>query len=133
MAAAYGTLANGGTHAEPVRHHSRCADSDGKVLLEADAEAHAEALDPAVAYLTTDILKGVIKRGTGTAANIGRPAAGKTGTTQENSDAWFVGYTPDLVAAVWVGYPEAQTRDDQRARHARSPAAPSRPRSGRRS
>ena len=84
-----------------------------------------------MAYLTTDILKGVIKRGTGTAAAIGRPAAGKTGTTQQYRDAWFVGYTPELVAAVWVGYPEAQTRDDQRARHARSPAARSRRRSGR--
>ncbi len=62
-----------------------------------------------MAYLTTDILKGVIKRGTGTAAAIGRPAAGKTGTTQQYRDAWFVGYTPQLATAVWMGYPEAQT------------------------
>ncbi|MDZ4063495.1 MAG: PKD domain-containing protein, partial [Coriobacteriia bacterium] len=68
----------------------------------------AKAIEPAVAYLTTDILTGVIKRGTGTAARIGRPAAGKTGTTQEYRDAWFVGYTPDLACAVWVGYAESQ-------------------------
>jgi len=49
------------------------------------------------------MLKGVIARGTGTRANIGRPAAGKTGTTSDYKDAWFVGYTPDLVAAVWIG------------------------------
>jgi membrane peptidoglycan carboxypeptidase len=48
----------------------------------------------------------VIERGTGTAADIGRPAAGKTGTTNDYADAWFVGYTPDLVTAVWVGYPQ---------------------------
>ena len=49
------------------------------------------------------MLKGVIARGTGAGAAIGRPAAGKTGTTDNNKDAWFVGYTPDLVAAVWMG------------------------------
>lgn len=52
----------------------------------------------------TDMLRGVILHGTGTAANIGRPAAGKTGTTDDYKDAWFVGYTPDLVAAVWMGF-----------------------------
>ena len=51
----------------------------------------------------TDMLEGVIKKGTGTRANIGRPAAGKTGTTSDYHDAWFVGYTPDLVCGVWVG------------------------------
>jgi penicillin-binding protein 1A len=54
----------------------------------------------------TSALEGVIEGGTGTGANIGRTAAGKTGTAQEWRDAWFVGYTPSLVAAVWVGYPE---------------------------
>jgi membrane peptidoglycan carboxypeptidase len=82
-------------------------DADGKGLLEASPKTK-EVLDPAVAYLATDMLKGVIKRGTGRSAEIGRPAAGKTGTTQQYRDAWFVGYTPDLVTAVWVGYPEAQ-------------------------
>ncbi|MCW2923143.1 MAG: hypothetical protein JWM98_547 [Thermoleophilia bacterium] len=59
-----------------------------------------------VADLVTDTLRGVVRSGTGTAADIGRPVAGKTGTTEDYRDAWFVGYTPDLVAAVWVGHAE---------------------------
>ncbi len=107
MASAYGTFANGGVHVPP---HGivEVADVTGEVLFAADVQG-TEAITPAVAYLVTDMLRGVISKGTGTAAKIGRPAAGKTGTTQAYRDAWFVGYTPDLVAAVWMGYPEAQT------------------------
>jgi penicillin-binding protein 1A len=106
MASAYGTLANAGTHIPP---HGilQVTDVNGEVLYEPDTTPE-DVLSPAVAYLATDMLKGVISRGTGTAAKIGRPAAGKTGTTQEYRDAWFVGYTPDLVASVWMGYPEGQ-------------------------
>jgi penicillin-binding protein 1A len=107
MADAYATLAAGGKHAEAYGI-SEVSDSKGAVLFSAEPKA-SQALDANVAYLTTDILKGVIKRGTGVAADIGRPAAGKTGTTQQNRDAWFVGYTPALATAVWMGYPEAQT------------------------
>jgi 1A family penicillin-binding protein len=103
MASAFGTLANAGTHLKPYGI-VEVKDGNGEVLF-TGAPAPTKAIDPAVAYLTTDILKGVISGGTGKKAAIGRPAAGKTGTTQENSDAWFVGYTPNLVAAVWVGYP----------------------------
>jgi membrane peptidoglycan carboxypeptidase len=106
MASAYGTLADGGTHTPPIGI-LKVTDKDGKVLFEAKPETK-RVIDPAIAYLTTDILKGVITGGTGTAANIGRPAAGKTGTTQNNSDAWFVGYTPDLVTSVWVGYADSK-------------------------
>ncbi len=106
MASAYGTLAAGGQRSTPFGIRS-VTSADGTSLLEAGPEVDA-AIDPAVAYLTTDVLRGVITRGTAGAAGIGRPAAGKTGTTQKYRDAWFVGYTPDLVAAVWVGYPEAQ-------------------------
>jgi membrane peptidoglycan carboxypeptidase len=81
-------------------------DAAGAVVF-TGAPSARKAIDPAIAYLTTDLLKGVITGGTGRKAAIGRPAAGKTGTTQENSDAWFVGYTPNLVASVWVGYPSA--------------------------
>ncbi len=63
-----------------------------------------QALTPEIAYATTSILKGVISGGTARRANIGRPAAGKTGTSQDYRDAWFVGYTPQLVTSVWVGY-----------------------------
>lgn len=106
MASAYGTLANGGKHVTPYGI-LEVRDASGKVLYSAQPET-TQAVSPAVAYLTTDILKGVIASGTGTAAKIGRPAAGKTGTTQEYRDAWFVGYTPDLACSVWVGYPDSQ-------------------------
>lgn len=106
MASAYATLANAGTHIAP---HGilEVKDSEDKVLESAEPDV-TEAIDPAVAYLTTDILKGVITKGTGTAAQIGRAAAGKTGTTQKYRDAWFCGYTPQLAASVWVGYVEGQ-------------------------
>lgn len=106
MASAYGTLANNGIHVAPhgILEVSR---KNGEVLYTA-SDAGTQAISPAVAYLTTDILKGVITSGTGTAAKIGRPAAGKTGTTQEYRDAWFCGYTPDLAAAVWMGHVEGQ-------------------------
>ena len=106
MADAYATLAANGTHAAAFGI-SQVTDAKGNVLFSAKPQTDS-AIDPAVAYLTTDILEGVIKRGTGTAAGIGRPAAGKTGTTQANRDAWFVGYTPQLSTAVWMGYPEGQ-------------------------
>lgn len=106
MAAAYGTLANGGVLVEP---HAILEVTDAKGNRLASAKpASSRAIPAEVAYLATDVLKGVISKGTGTAARIGRPAAGKTGTTQQYRDAWFVGYTPDLVASVWVGYPDAQ-------------------------
>jgi penicillin-binding protein 1A len=107
MATAFATLAANGKHAAPYGI-AEVSDGSGQVLFAAKPKTD-EALDPAVAYLTTDILKGVITKGTGTAAAIGRPAAGKTGTTQENRDAWFVGYTPQLATAVWMGFPAAQT------------------------
>jgi penicillin-binding protein 1A len=107
MAGAFATLAAGGKYATPYGI-AEVSDGSGQILFSAKPKT-SEALDPAVAYLTTDILKGVIARGTGTGADIGRPAAGKTGTTQENRDAWFVGYTPQLATAVWMGFPAAQT------------------------
>lgn len=106
MAEAYSTLAAAGTHAESYGI-TEVLNNKGEVVL-SNIPQTDQALDPAVAYLTTDILKGVISKGTGTGADIDRPAAGKTGTTQENRDAWFVGYTPQLATAVWMGYPAAQ-------------------------
>jgi penicillin-binding protein 1A len=105
MASAYGTLAANGTHRPPVAI-TKITTADGEVIYKDETEGE-EALEPAVAYLATSALEQVIQRGTAAAyGNIGRPAAGKTGTAQEYRDAWFVGYTPDLVASVWVGYPE---------------------------
>ena len=108
MASAYGTFATNGTYHPPFGI-TKIVSADGEVLYEhtKDEALEAEdAIEPAVAYLTTTALEAVIQRGTGTRAQIGRPAAGKTGTAQEYRDAWFAGYTPDLSAAVWVGYPQ---------------------------
>jgi penicillin-binding protein 1A len=105
MADAYATLAAGGRKAEPYALQT-VTGPDGTILFEAKPAAK-KAISPALAWLVTDILTGVIDRGTGTAADIGRPEAGKTGTTQNNGDAWFVGYVPQLAASVWVGYPDA--------------------------
>jgi len=70
-----------------------------------------QAISHSIAYAATSIMKGVITSGTATRANIGRPAAGKTGTTQDYRDAWFVGYTPQLVCSVWMGFtPERPMR-----------------------
>lgn len=106
MSSAYATLASGGTASNPFGL-AEVTDSAGDVLFSAEPSLTVGALDPAVAYLTTDMLKGVLTRGTAIAARMGRPAAGKTGTTQDYGDAWFVGYTPQLSTAVWVGHPEA--------------------------
>jgi len=101
MASAYGVLANGGILVEPIAI-LKVTDSHGNVLEENTARKEV-VLSEETAYIMTDLLRGVIERGTGKAANINRPAAGKTGTHQDNRDAWFVGYTPELVAAVWFG------------------------------
>ena len=106
MASAFGTLANEGEHVEPVAI-TRIEDAEGEVLYDA-APRTSEAITPAVAGTTTRIMQRVIDEGTGTAADIGRPAAGKTGTAQLWHDAWFIGFVPQLSAAVWVGYPEGQ-------------------------
>jgi penicillin-binding protein 1A len=110
MASAYGTFAASGTR-HPPYGITKIVDADGKALYDAEDDPTLEASDaiaPAVAYLTTTALEQVIQRGTGVNAKLDRPAAGKTGTAQEYRDAWFAGYTPDLAAAVWVGYPEGQ-------------------------
>lgn len=106
MASAYGTLANGGVHAT-ARVITKITDAAGNVI-EDDQPQTQTVLDPQVAARVNGILQEVVSSGTGTGANIGRPQAGKTGTTEDHADAWFVGYTPDLVAAVWLGYPQAR-------------------------
>jgi penicillin-binding protein 2D len=107
MASAYGTLATNGTYHEPVVI-TKVTDRDGATIFQAKSRGK-QAIKPQIAYATTRVLEGVISRGTGHEADIGRPAAGKTGTSQSNRDAWFVGYTPQLVTSVWVGYPKERT------------------------
>ncbi|MBE0416947.1 MAG: PBP1A family penicillin-binding protein [Coriobacteriia bacterium] len=102
MASAFGTLATNGVHYEPVAI-TKVIDRHGDVVFEADPEG-VPALEPEIAGEATTVLRGVITGGTARRADIGRPAAGKTGTSQNYRDAWFVGYTPDLVTSVWVGF-----------------------------
>ncbi|HYI44888.1 MAG TPA: transglycosylase domain-containing protein [Actinomycetota bacterium] len=109
MSSAYATFATNGEYHPPVAV-TRIVDtskSKAEVIYE-DRSKPSQAIDSATAYLTTTALTDVIERGTGVRAIIGRPAAGKTGTAQEYRDAWFGGYTPDLAAAVWIGYPAGE-------------------------
>ena len=105
MASAYGTFANKGVHVKPTAI-VKILDRNGNVLEDASTlekeETKTRVMSEREAYEMTTMLEGVIDHGTGTAAAIGRPAAGKTGTTDDNKDAWFVGYTPDIVTAVWI-------------------------------
>jgi len=102
LTAAYGTFANGGIYNEPVVI-TKIVDWKGKVLLERVQDAR-QATSPEVAYLMTSMMHSVIQHGTARALRVlERPAVGKTGTTNDYDDAWFVGYTPELVTGVWVG------------------------------
>ncbi len=106
MANLTATLAAEGIRAEPYLI-SRVETRDGTLLWEFKP-ATARALDAEHARAITHVLQDVITRGTGRAADIGRPAAGKTGTTQSWYDAWFIGYVPHLATVVWMGAPEGQ-------------------------
>lgn len=106
MARAYSAFATGGMRADPTPI-SEIKLHDGETL-EAFSTLKVRAIDPAVAYFVNEALERVIEEGTGAAAGLGRPAAAKTGTTQNTTDAWFVGYTPDLLTVVWVGYPQGK-------------------------
>ncbi len=102
LTSAFAVFANGGKKIKPIAI-KYVTDSSGKVLLQNEPQLE-DAISPQVAATITDMLKDVVSYGTGGRANIGRPVAGKTGTSNEFRDAWFVGYTPQLVAGVWVGY-----------------------------
>ena len=106
MAAAYGVFANHGLRAEPTPVQQVIA-PDGTVLIDnTDAAANTtQVVAPEVADNVTDVLRGVVTDGTAAGRGLpGRPSAGKTGTAQFNANAWFVGYTPTLSTAVWMGY-----------------------------
>jgi penicillin-binding protein 1A len=111
MASAYSTFANGGTHMEPYLVRKVTEDQDGEeVLLEEHRPIGEEVLSKDEAAVVTEALRAVITRGTASYyhdldAEIRRPAAGKTGTSNEFIDAWFIGFIPQLSTSVWVGYP----------------------------
>ena len=107
LTAAFGAFAGIGDKATP-RLVLAVEDADGKVLYRSEVKRQ-RVIDPAVAYVLTDMLQDAVQQGTGTAvrdAGFYGPVAGKTGTTSDGADVWFVGYTPDIVASVWVGYDE---------------------------
>lgn len=103
MVSAFGVFAHSGIRFPPYGIR-KVVDNKG-ALLEEYAPVSRRTMREETAFILTNVLKGVIERGTGARARVlGRPVAGKTGTTQEATDAWFIGYTPDLVAGVWIGY-----------------------------
>ena len=130
MAAGYGAFANGGFRVTPTLIDS-VQDRRGRVIWRADQRActacasgpeagpprleageRQRATDPISAYQMVSILEGVVQRGTGASAigsRLGRPVAGKTGTTDDYKDNWFVGFTPDIVVAVWIGFDEPRS------------------------
>ncbi len=102
MATGYQVFQSGGGRTEPYLV-SEIRSTRGDLIWAHATSAPTPVMDPLYATRLVTMLKTVITAGTGTGANIGRPAAGKTGTSQDWRDAWFVGFTPDLVTAVWVG------------------------------
>ncbi len=127
MAAGYASFVNGGRRVEPTLIDS-VQDTRGRVIWRSDSrrcqgcDAAADRVpalddnrrqitDPIAAFQMVNILQGVVQRGTGgrAATGLNRPVAGKTGTTDDYKDAWFIGFTPDIVIAVWVGYDDPRT------------------------
>lgn len=108
MASGFSVFAARGVRAEPTPV-LRVTDRSGNVLVDNTEPESRRVLREVVADTVNDILQGVIAGGTARRADIGRPAAGKTGTTSDSADAWFVGYTPTLSTAVWMGHAEGRT------------------------
>jgi penicillin-binding protein 1A len=110
LTAAYTPFANLGDRVAP-RFLLRVESEDRGTIWEADEPRREEVLDPAVAYVVGDFLRDAVRRGTATAANFGMrvPTGGKTGTTNEQQDVWFVGFTPDVVGSIWIGFDQPRS------------------------
>jgi penicillin-binding protein 1A len=110
--AAYSAFATNGMAVEP-RYITRIEDRAGRIVFSASAPERRQVIDPRVAFIVRDILREAADRGTGAAARRIVPAqiaiAGKTGTTNDNADVWFIGMTPTLVAGVWLGFDKPKT------------------------
>jgi penicillin-binding protein 1A len=103
ITSAFGVFASGGVKSEPYMV-TKIVDKDGKTLEE-NIPQEQEVISPQVSFVMTNLLRSVVERGSGyRAKELARPAAGKTGTTNNHTDAWFIGFTPQLVCGVWVGY-----------------------------
>ena len=108
LTGAYAAIANGGVYTEPILY-SKILDKDGNVLLDNVPEKHT-AMKDSTAWLLTSAMEDVVSKGTGTSAqisNYGIAEAGKTGTTDDYKDLWFVGYTPYYTAGIWFGYDDS--------------------------
>ncbi len=101
MVTAYGVLANGGVKAKSMFIKS-VEDRNGEILEKNEPES-SPVIAPDIAFMMTDIMKNVVREGTARSLKLNYPIAGKTGTTNNNIDAWFIGFTPDIVCGVWVG------------------------------
>lgn len=114
MTGAYAAIANGGKYVRPV-FYSKVLDRDGNVLLDNTNPEGEQVIKESTAYLLTSAMKDVVTQGTGTACALydGMDVAGKTGTTTDSKDLWFVGYTPYLTAGVWLGYDQAYQMEGQ--------------------
>jgi len=104
---AFGVFANLGMRVEP-RFITKITDVRGELIEEAPI-LRRPAISPDTAYVMTSMLRNVVEQGTGKRAALDRPAAGKTGTTNDQRDVWFIGYTPQLISGVWVGYDQDKT------------------------
>ena len=112
LASCYSVFANNGMKVTPIAI-KYITDSKGTILESNEPESE-EVISPQTAFLITSMMEDVVKYGTGwKAKELGRPVAGKTGTTNEYRDAWFVGYTPELVTAVWVGFDDMRSLGPQ--------------------
>lgn len=120
MAGAFGAIANQGIYIEP---HAviKIVDRNGSVLYDAHPQKRV-AMSEQTAYIMTDLLQTVVKSGTGTRARLNRPVAGKTGTTENTKDIWFMGYTPEFTGAVWMGFDQEETIKDSAAAGGSFPA-----------
>lgn len=108
LTSAYAVLANKGM-LQPAYFITRVTDTDGTVLQETQLPPPVPVVSPESSYVITNLMQSVVMSGTGYRASINRPVAGKTGTTNEAKDAWFVGYIPQLVTGVWVGYDQERS------------------------
>lgn len=112
MTGAYAAIANHGSYVRPV-FYTKVVDRDGNVILDNTNPQGEQVLKETTAYLLTSAMEDVITRGTGTACQLydGMATAGKTGTTSDTKDLWFVGYTPYLTAGIWLGYDQNYSMD----------------------
>ncbi|MBN1224268.1 MAG: PBP1A family penicillin-binding protein [Candidatus Aminicenantes bacterium] len=107
LVSAFSTFPNKGVRIKPY-FMTHIEDKEGNILEEAQVESE-EVISPQIAYIMTSLLQGVVQRGTAQAAkHIKKPLGGKTGTTNDFADAWFIGFSPSLCAGVWIGHPEAR-------------------------